>query len=128
MKLPLAQLEQKGGPEPYISLYWLVWQLCDLWQRETGKKVTSNAVVKGGYTSKPQSQAGKWVVAAVKALLPSQRWREDHERWGIPIRARIFDEACRDRAVHLAMRQYVAAHPPPEPRRGRPKQRPKQRE
>ncbi len=117
----LARLRSASGPEPRVSLPWLVWQLCDLWHRETGEVVTSSAVRKGKYTSKPQSLAGKFVLAAVEALQPSEAWLLEHGAEQAPIRARaIVGPVNLYRAVHLSMRQYVTHHPTAH-RRGRPR-------
>jgi hypothetical protein len=40
----LARFEQRRGPERGESLRWLVWRLCDLYHRETGRRVTNSAV------------------------------------------------------------------------------------
>lgn len=117
----LSRLRSARGPEPRLSLPWLVWQLCDLWHRETGEAVTSSAVRKGKYTSKPQSLAGSFVLAAVEALQPSEAWLLEHGVEQAPIRARaIVGSVNLYRAVHLSMRRYVTHHPSAH-RRGRPK-------
>jgi hypothetical protein len=36
----LARLEERRGAERHESLRWLVWQLCDLYHYETGRRVT----------------------------------------------------------------------------------------
>src|SRR5262249_16912346 len=35
-ELILARFERQRGPERSVSSNWLVWQLCDLYRRETG--------------------------------------------------------------------------------------------
>jgi hypothetical protein len=57
--LALASLERRRGPERCESLRWFVWQLCDLYHRETGRRVTSNAVVECSYKGIAQSAAPK---------------------------------------------------------------------
>ena len=64
----LSNLEHKKGPEPRSSLTLLVCRLCDLWCRETGKPITANPVRQDTYTGRPQSAAGRFVLAAVEAL------------------------------------------------------------
>src|SRR5262249_17813972 len=81
----LERLELKKGPIPRISLPWLVRELCDLWQRETGQAVTSSAVATGKYTGRPQSPSGRFVAAAVAALQPTAQWSEEHEFSGMPV-------------------------------------------
>jgi hypothetical protein len=107
----LARLERRRGPEPSISLKWLVWCLCDLYRRETGQPVTSSAVADYVYTGSPQSPAGKFVVAAVLILRPSEAWTREPDHLLAPSRNRSFGEVSVRRAVYSVMRDYVAAHP-----------------
>ena len=123
-KLALIHLGRRKGPEPRLSLGLLVWQLCDLWQRETGRPVTANPVKLGDYAGRPQSASGRFVCAAVEALQPSAAWIDEHKAVEPPMRAAIMilPPAHRGRAVHSAMRAYVADRlDPPAPRRGRPR-------
>jgi len=126
-KLALIHLGRRKGPEPRLSLGLLVWQLCDLWQRETGRPVTANAVKLGDYTGRPQSASGRFVCAAVEALQPSAAWIDEHKAVEPHMRARIMmlPPAHRVQAVHSAMRAYVAADrpDPSAPRRGRPRRK-----
>jgi hypothetical protein len=101
----LVGLEQRHGPERHESLRWLVWELCDLYHRETGRRVTNSADDASRcnfsgtrYTGTPQSPAGRFVLAAVKILQPLE---------ALP------------RAVLFAMREYVARHRDAGRRRGR---------
>src|SRR5262249_29866792 len=66
----LAGLRARGGPEPRRSLYWLVWQLCDIYRRETGRAVRNPLI--GNYTARPQAPCERFVVGAVEALQPSK--------------------------------------------------------
>jgi hypothetical protein len=118
----LAQLESRGGPDPLFSLNWLVWELCDLYSRETGQPVTSSAITDYIYTGIPQSQAGRFVLACVEALQPSNTWvmQPDHQWVEKTRRPRILDKNARGRAVYFAMREYVARRPVGT-RRGHPK-------
>jgi hypothetical protein len=111
----LGRLKGCRGPDPRLSLPGLVWQLCHLWGRETGQDVTSSAVRGGHYTSAPQSAAGRFVSAVVKALHPSPAWLQEHEYRDLPVRAGIIvaPERGLARAIHLAMRDYVALNPSP---------------
>jgi hypothetical protein len=93
----LVGLERRHGPERYESLRWLVWELCDLYHRETGRPVTnsgdhvSRCNASGTrYTGTPQSPAGRFVLAVVTSLRLSR---------------------AHPRAVLFAMREYVARHP-----------------
>jgi hypothetical protein len=117
----LDRLERQRGPEPALSVRWLVWRLCDLWHRETEQPVTSSAVREGVYTSEPQSPAGKFVLAAAEALRPSKSWIRENKYQGAPVRARVVAlPGDLDRRVHSVMREYVADHVSAS-RRGRPK-------
>jgi hypothetical protein len=122
----LSRLESQKGPEPRLSLSLLVSELCDLWFRETGEPVTVNPVRQGAYTGRPQSAAGRFVLAAVEALQPSPSWMKEHEAGGAHVRARILTcpPGARARAVHSAMRAYIAAQSADTlPRRGRPRRK-----
>jgi hypothetical protein len=118
IELCLAGLEAQGGPERAISLRLLVWQLCDLYHRETGKPVTSSAVRDYCYKAAPQSPAGRFVLACVEALQPPEAWMLEPDHRATLQRARTSKGAL-ERGVHFAMREYVAHHPPAAPRRGR---------
>jgi hypothetical protein len=120
-ELTLAGLECRKGPERSISLEWLVWQLCDLYHYETGRPVTSSAVVEYLYKGTPQSPAGRFVLAAVEALQPPEAWAQEPDHWVATRRDRILDKGGLGRAVYFAMREYVAHHPS-NGRRGRRKQ------
>jgi len=119
--LTLDRLEQKGGPERQISLSWLVWETCDLWTRETGQPVTNSAIREGGYTSRPQSPAGQFVLAVVEALQPPGCWIAEKLPRDASVRARKFAASSdgQARSVYSAMRDYVTGHPPIGIRRGR---------
>jgi hypothetical protein len=126
LELALSHLARQKGPESRSSLVILVWQLCDLWRRETGRPVTANPFSKGSYTGRPQSASGRFVWKAVEALQPSAAWIGERE----PVeagRAAIITGAqgFRVQAVHSAMRQYIAADRTDSlaPRRGRPRQK-----
>jgi hypothetical protein len=69
VELALAQLEHRRGPEPSISLKWLVSCLCDLYHRETGQPVTSSAVKEYFYTGIPQSPAASGSRASTSARI-----------------------------------------------------------
>jgi hypothetical protein len=118
------RLESTKGPAVATSLQCLVWELCDLWTRETSLPVTNNASRNGVYLGKPQSSAGMFVQAVVEAMQPSAQWLADHGfSETAPVRAQIIGRGAghRARAEAFAMRRYVADHPQPGPRPGRPK-------
>jgi hypothetical protein len=120
--LTLDRLTKQGGPERQMSLSWLVWEACDLWTRETGEPVTNSAVRNGDYTGSPESPAGRFVLAVVEAMQPSESWMAQHLRADAAVRALkvAASPAYRARMVYFAMRDYVAHHPPPSARRCRP--------
>jgi hypothetical protein len=117
----LDRLRRQFGPEKQLSTWWLVQELCDLWTQETGRPVTNSAVRNGDYMGRPQSPAGKFVLAVVEALQPSESWMGQHLRVDAPVRARKVVAPLANQAVYFAMRKYVADHPPPGARRGRPR-------
>jgi hypothetical protein len=118
----LDRIRRRRGPEKQLSLWWLVWELCDLWARATRRPVTNSAVRGGDYTSRPESPAGKFVLAIVKLMQPSESWISQNLRPESAIRARKHAASAADlaRTVSFAMRDYVASHRPPGARRGRP--------
>ena len=127
--LALGLLECRGGPERFESLRWLVWQLCDLYNHETGRRVTNSAddparcnYSGSKYTGMPQSPAGRFVLAAAQALQPSQLWMPAPDHRVAQKRVRLLAGPALERAVYFAIREYVAHHPPSGHRRGRPKQ------
>src|SRR5262249_51250687 len=85
--LTLDRLTKRKGPERQVSLSWLVREACDLWTRETGEPVTSSAVRNGDYTGSPESPAGRFVLAVVKALQPCETWMTQHLRVDAAVRA-----------------------------------------
>jgi hypothetical protein len=103
----LANLERRKGAERSESLRWLVWELCELYKRETGKRVTNSAISKDKFTSEPQSPAGRFVLAAAAALRPSEAWMQEHSTWVKGMRARVLNKGGLKRAVYFAMRKYV---------------------
>lgn len=116
--LALTRLEQRHGPERCESLRWLVWQLCDLYHRETGRRVTNSAVRAShcnasgtNYTAKPESPAGHFVLAVVEILQPSEAWAKEPDHWVAQRRARILNRRGLERAVYFVLREYVAHHP-----------------
>lgn len=124
-ELALTNLRRRNGPEARLSLGLLVSRLCGLWRRETGWPVTANPVRLRSYTSRPQSASGCFACEAVEALQPTAAWIAEHEAAGTHMRAAIMTRPPGDRAraVHSAMRGYVAADrgDPSVRRRGRPR-------
>ena len=126
--LALSKLKRRKGTEPRASFVWLVWQLCDLWRRETGSPVTANPVKGGAYTGRPQSASGRFVCAAVEALQPVFTCVGEQTSPVAAMRAETITRApgFRVQAVHTAMRRYIADASPTDsavPRRGRPRKK-----
>src|SRR6266436_3679262 len=87
-----------------------------------GQLISSSAVADGRYSSTPRSAAGRFIVVAVEALSPTPEWTEKHRFPGMPVRAgTTADPPHRARAIHIAMRNYVATEAPAKGRRGRPR-------
>jgi len=114
----LAGLERRKGAERSESLRWLVWQLCELYQRETGKPVTNSTMPNGKFSCEPQSPAGRFVLAAAVVLQPPETWMREHDPWVRGMRARVLSKGGLKTAVYFAMRECVSSHPWEE-RRGR---------
>jgi len=115
----LDDLEHQGGPERFESLQWLVWELCELYRRETGQPVTNSAISEGKYKSRPQSPAGRFVLAAVKALQPAEAWIQEPDHRIAQRRDRVLHQGYLGKAVLYSMREYVAHHSSSGGRRGR---------
>jgi hypothetical protein len=123
LQVTLDSLEARRGPDRQRCLTVLVWQLCDLWFKETGQPVTSSGVQNRSYRGMPQSAAGRFVVAAVEALHSPEFQTNREKEPGLPVRARTIrgSVGARSRCVHFSMRQYVTHHRQSEVRRGRPR-------
>jgi hypothetical protein len=63
-------LNDQRGAQERVSLKLLVEELCQLWEQETRKPVTAHGLVKDVYTSRVETDAGRFVTAAVEAMLP----------------------------------------------------------
>jgi hypothetical protein len=96
------------GPEKPSSLYIAVWQLADFFQKVTGRRVTSNGYKAGVYTSRPQSEAGLFILDAIRLLMPPPDWYSEELVKRAPNRTRLFiDQQALERTVHLALGDYV---------------------
>jgi hypothetical protein len=105
----LCELNKRCGAEERVSLRLLVEQLCELWERETGRPVTAHGVIKGEYTRRTET-AGRFVTAAVEAMLPEPSWFDKHSEFSQPVRAQTFRPSRQpDRARHILviMRDFV---------------------
>jgi hypothetical protein len=105
----LCRLNERGGAEERVSLKFLVEQLCELWERETGHPVTAHGMIKLEYSQRTETEAGRFVTSAVEAMLPESSWFDEHE-FSRPIRATTFLpfwQADRARQILVIMRGFV---------------------
>jgi hypothetical protein len=123
----LQTLTAKRGGKGRDSLKLLVEELCTLWEFETGLLVAAHGVVRDTYTSRAETNAGRFVTSAVETMLPDRSWFDEHAKFARSVRAETFlpDEPGKDRhrkslarQVLVIMRNYVA-------RRSRPRKVPK---
>jgi len=111
LRRELNRLSRLKGPDRRTSLPLLVARLCDLWARETGRRVTVNPFKKTHYTGVPQSETGAFVCEVVELLKP--KTSELGERMRFSGRAsppRLKSQLdCSPTAIHSAMRLYIKA-------------------
>ena len=106
----LYGLNKRRGAEERVSLKLLVEQLCELWERETARPVTAHGMIKLKYTQRTETEAGRFVSAAVEAMLPAPAWFDEHSGFSGPVRAMTFlpsRHANRARQILVIMRGFV---------------------
>jgi hypothetical protein len=106
----LCELNERRGAEERVSLKLLVEQLCELWERETGRRVTAHGMNKLEYTQTTETEAGRFVSAAVEALLPQSSWFDEHSEFSHSARAKTFlpsRQADRARHILVIMKDFV---------------------
>jgi hypothetical protein len=106
----LCALNERGGAEERVSLKLLVEELCKLWECETGRPVTAHGMTKLEYTQRTETEAGRFVTAAVEAMLPEPVWFDDHSQFSRPVRASTFlpsNSPDRARQILVIMRDFV---------------------
>jgi hypothetical protein len=106
----LSTLNERGGAQERVSLKLLVQELCKLWERETGRPVTAHGMTKLEYTQRTETEGGRFVTAAVEAMLPEPAWFDDHNEFSHPIRAKTFlpsNSPHRARQILVIMRDFV---------------------
>ena len=86
----LRTLNDRRGALERVSLKLLVQELCNLYERETGQLVTAHAIKNNVYTSRVETPAGRFVSAAVEAMLPDQPWLDQHIQFADPVCADTF--------------------------------------
>jgi hypothetical protein len=116
----LERLNVRRGAQERVSLKLLVEELCKLWKVETGKPVTAHGIVSDVYTSRTETDAGRFVAAAVEAMLPDESWIKEHAKFARSARAETFlpDEPgkarrrkSRARQILVIMRDFIARRP-----------------
>ena len=110
----LCRLNGRGGAEERVSLKLLVEQLCELWERETGRPVKAHGMIKLAYAQRTETEAGRFVTAAVEAMLPESSWFDKHSEFSHPISATTFlpyRKADRARHILVIMRDFVKRRP-----------------
>jgi hypothetical protein len=106
----LCRLNERGGAEERVSLKLLVEQLCEFWERETGRLVTAHGMIKLEYTQRTETEAGRFVTSAVETMLPESSWFDEHREFSQPVRAQTFRpyrQADRARQILVIMRDFV---------------------
>jgi hypothetical protein len=106
----LSELNSRRGAEERVSLKLLIEQLCKLWEHETGCSVTAHGQVKDVRTGRAETRAGKFVTAAVEAMLPHQAWFDQRTDFVHSVRAQTFLPRCqgaRARQVLGIMKNFV---------------------
>src|SRR6516162_10806100 len=94
----LYELNERGGAEERVSLKLSVEQLCEFWQHETGRPVTAHGMIKLKYTQRTETEAGRFVTAAVEAMLPEPPWFDDHSAFSNPVAMTFLPSRHTDRA------------------------------
>ena len=104
----LQKLSERRGADERVSLKLLVELLCELWEHETGFCVTAHGVVKDVYTGRVETDAGRFVSAAIETMLPSESWFAG--RPALSVRAMTFlprNRLHRERQIIGIMRDFV---------------------
>jgi hypothetical protein len=77
----IGRLNAQRGAQERVSLKLLVEKLCALWERETGSRATAHGMVRDAYASRTETDAGRFVTAAVEAMLPDESWVNEHAKF-----------------------------------------------
>jgi hypothetical protein len=106
----LCELNERGGAEERVSLKLLVEQLCEFWERETGRRVTAHGMSKLDYTQRTETAAGRFVTAALEAMLPESSWLDEHREFSHSGRAMALlpsQQTDRSRQILVIIRNFV---------------------
>jgi hypothetical protein len=112
----LHTLDDQRGAQERVSLKLLVEELCSLYERETHEPVAAHDVKGGVHTACAETTSGRFVTAAVEAMLPDKSWFDQHSQFAHSVRAKTFlpdeqgNRRQRDRArqILVIMRDFVA--------------------
>lgn len=107
----LNRLNDRRGAEERVTLKLMVEELCKIYEHETGMLVAAHAMKGDEYTARVETDAGRFVTAAVEALLPDQAWSEQRAEFANSSRATTFLAGHQpDRARHIVdiMKGFVA--------------------
>jgi hypothetical protein len=112
----LNTLNVQRGAQERVSLKLLVEELCQFWEQQTGKPVTAHGLAKDVYTSRAETDAGRFVTATVEAMLPDKAWFDQHAEFARSVCAETFlpaekrNRRQRDlaRQILVIMRDFVA--------------------
>jgi hypothetical protein len=85
----LHKLSDRRGAQERVSLK-LFEELCNLYERETGELVAAHGIKEDVYTSRAETKPGRFVRAAVEAMLPNQPWFDQHIQFADPACADTF--------------------------------------
>ena len=107
LQVRIQALEAVRGPDGQRSLGWLVYRLCDLWRRETGRGVDSIGWKDNAFNDSPSSPCAKFVAAVVEAFQPDKSWCESQPVAHKSVLVFTEDRAHRARRIHYLMRAYV---------------------
>jgi hypothetical protein len=112
----LSRLNDRRGAEERVTLKLMVEELCKIYEHETGMLVTAHAMKGHEYTARVETDAGRFVTAAVEALLPDQAWFEQRAEFANSTRAKTFlakHQPDRARQIIVIMRDFVARRAKP---------------
>ena len=109
----LNRLKDRRGAEERVTFKLMVEELCTIYEYETGMPVTAHAMKGDEYTARVETDAGRFVTAAVEALLPDQAWFERRAEFASSTRANTYltkHRLDRARQTTVIMRDFVARH------------------
>ena len=112
----LNRLNDRRGAEERVTLKLMVEELCKIYEHETGMMVTAHAMKEDEYTARVETDAGRFVTAAVEALLPDQAWFEQRPEFADSSRSQTFlpkHQPDRARQIVAIMRDFVARRAKP---------------